>query len=79
MLFRSLTAKGWGTPDQVVENEVIEDDSNYNILLSSINPQTAYTTGLSLSHTQNFNRFSELLRAAHKRQRPAGAVTETED
>lgn len=30
---QELTAKGWGTPDQVVENEVIEDDSNYNILL----------------------------------------------
>jgi len=45
--------------------------SNYNVLLSSINTQTAYTTGLSLSHTQNFNRFSELLRTAHKRQRPS--------
>ncbi|MFM9074268.1 MAG: hypothetical protein ACKORJ_01660, partial [Bacteroidota bacterium] len=43
--------------------------SNYNMLLSSINTQTSYTTGLSLSHTQNFNRFTELLRATHRRQR----------
>jgi len=35
MLFtqQSLTAKGWNKPDDVVENDVIEDDSNYNILL----------------------------------------------
>lgn len=42
--------------------------SNFNMLLSSINTQTAYTTGLSLSHTQSFNRFSELLQAAYRRQ-----------
>lgn len=46
--------------------------SNFNVLLSSINTQTAYTTGLSLSHTQSFNRFSELLQAARRRQ--AGTV-----
>lgn len=35
MLFteQSLTAKGWNTPDNVVKDDVIEDDSNYNILL----------------------------------------------
>jgi hypothetical protein len=35
MLFtdQTLTAKGWNTPDNVVDNDVIEDDSNYNILL----------------------------------------------
>ena len=41
--------------------------SNYNALLSAINTQTAYTTGLSLSHTQSFNRFTELLRSSRKR------------
>jgi len=43
--------------------------SNYNALLSAINTQTAYTTGLSLSHTQSFNRFTELLRSSRKRAR----------
>ena len=43
--------------------------SNYNALLSSINTQTAYTTGLSLSHTQSFNRFSELLQRSYKKRR----------
>lgn len=35
MLFtdQTLTAKGWNTPDDVVKDDVIEDDSNYNILL----------------------------------------------
>lgn len=42
--------------------------SNFNALLSSINTQSAYTTGLSLSHTQSFNRFSELVRAAYRKQ-----------
>ena len=43
--------------------------SNYNALLSAINTQTAYTTGLSLSHTQSFNRFSELLQLNYKKRR----------
>ncbi len=30
---QELKAKGWGTPDKVVENDVIEDHSNYNFLL----------------------------------------------
>jgi len=35
MLFtdQTLTAKGWNTPDDVVQDDVIEDNSNYNILL----------------------------------------------
>jgi len=51
--------------------------SNFNMLLSSLNTQSSYTTGLSLSHTQSFNRFSDLLRAEHRRQltRP---VTDTD-
>ena len=53
--------------------------SNYNMLLSSINTQTSYTTGLSLSHTQNFNRFSELLRASHRRQRRTVPEPEPEE
>ena len=42
--------------------------SNFNMLLSSLNTQSSYTTGLSLSHTQSFNRFSELLHAERRRQ-----------
>lgn len=42
--------------------------SNFNMLLSSLNTQSSYTTGVSLSHTQSFNRFSDLLRAEHRRQ-----------
>jgi len=53
--------------------------SNYNMLLSSINTQTSYTTGLSLSHTQNFNRFSELLKASHRRQRRSGLGSEADE
>ncbi len=30
---QELTAPGWGTPNKVVENDVIEDGSNYNFLL----------------------------------------------
>ena len=55
--------------------------SNFNMLLSSINTQTAYTTGLSLSHTQSFNRFSELLQAAQRKQsnQPLTKPEEEED
>ena len=53
--------------------------SNFNALLSSINTQSAYTTGLSLSHTQSFNRFSELLQAARRRQAAAGMLQPEED
>jgi hypothetical protein len=40
--------------------------SNYNMLLSSIGAQTAFTTGLSLSHTQSFNEFADLIRSTRK-------------
>ncbi|MFZ9981523.1 MAG: translocation/assembly module TamB domain-containing protein [Cyclobacteriaceae bacterium] len=53
--------------------------SNFNALLSSINTQTAYTTGLSLSHTQSFNRFSELLQAARRRQASGEMLQPEED
>ena len=50
--------------------------SNYNALLSAINTQTAYTTGLSLSHTQSFNTFSELLRGSRRRNKKESAAVE---
>ena len=42
--------------------------SNFNTLLSSIGTQTAVTTGLSLSHTQSFNEFADLIRSARKKR-----------
>jgi TamB, inner membrane protein subunit of TAM complex len=45
--------------------------SNYNTLLSSIGTQTAVTTGLSLSHTQSFNEFADLIRSTRKKRQAA--------
>ncbi|MDZ4715187.1 MAG: translocation/assembly module TamB domain-containing protein [Cytophagales bacterium] len=44
--------------------------SNLNQLQSSLNTQTAaVTTGTSLLYTENFNRFSDLLRSAREKRR----------
>lgn len=43
--------------------------SNYNALLNSLGNQTAWTTGLSLSYTQSFNQFADLVRSAHRKRR----------
>ena len=42
--------------------------SNYNSLLNSLGGQAAVTTGLSLSHTQSFNQFADLLRFNRKKR-----------
>jgi hypothetical protein len=42
--------------------------SNYNMLLSSIGAQTAVTTGMSISHTQSFNEFADLIRSARRKR-----------
>ena len=42
--------------------------SNYNTLLNSIGAQSAVTTGLSLSHTQSFNEFADLIRRNRKKR-----------
>jgi len=42
--------------------------SNFNTVLNSLGTQTAMTTGVSLSHTQSFNDFAELIRSSRKRR-----------
>jgi hypothetical protein len=56
--------------------------SNYNTLMNSLGAQAAVTTGLSLSHTQSFNEFADLIRfTRRKRQQTQLTIptTETED
>ncbi len=48
--------------------------SNYNTLLNSLGAQTAVTTGLSLSHTQSFNEFADLIRLTRKRKQEAKPI-----
>ena len=55
------------TPDGKLKMKMYSR-SNFNMLLSSLNSQSAYTTGMSLTHTQSFNRFSDLLRSENRRQ-----------
>ena len=53
--------------------------SNYNTLLSSLGAQTAVTTGISLSHTQSFNEFADLVRSAHRKKREAKSSVQNLD
>jgi hypothetical protein len=48
--------------------------SNYNALLNSIGTQSAVTTGISLSHTQNFNEFADLIRSARRKRQESQPV-----
>ena len=44
--------------------------SNTNIINTNLNNQTAYTTGVSLLHTQSFNEIRDLLKSSRdKRQK----------
>ncbi|MCU0419401.1 MAG: translocation/assembly module TamB [Cyclobacteriaceae bacterium] len=43
--------------------------SNFNQVVSTLGNQNAVTTGVSLSHTQSFNRISDLWRSARERRR----------
>lgn len=60
---QELRAKGWGTPDQVVEDDVIEDSSNYNVLLgfktdlsTMLKSDRAMVLGFMLSAERSGNR-----------------------
>jgi TamB, inner membrane protein subunit of TAM complex len=53
--------------------------SNYNTLLSSIGAQTAVTTGISLSHTQSFNEFADLIRSTRKKRQAATLIAPDPD
>lgn len=53
--------------------------SNYNTLLSSIGTQTAVTTGISLSHTQSFNEFADLIRSTRKKRQAAAIIAPDPD
>lgn len=66
------------TPDGKLKMKMYSR-SNFNTLLSTLNSQSAYTTGMSLTHTQSFNRFSDLLRSEHNRQQKNPANTTEED
>ena len=53
--------------------------SNINPLLTSVGNQNAVTTGVSLSHVQNFNRISDLWRSARKRRENQADLTDESD
>jgi hypothetical protein len=52
--------------------------SNYNALLNSLGTQSAVTTGLSLSHTQSFNEFADLIRRNRKKRLEQKPIQEEE-